>query len=140
MNGNFKSFYKNKIIDKTLQTKINNGNSTWLIVSDGTIAENQIDKNKPLKLGYDKWTNNNYSNKEFILNKIHEFTNNKAFLNSRNKKINSLIIDKVKLSKNIDFWKYSTILYPIVLSLLIYFMMFFYKQAYLIREFQAKPF
>ena len=129
LNGNFKSFYKNKIIDKTLQTRINKGNSAWLIISDGSVAENQIDKNKPLKLGYDKWTNNNYSNKEFIINKVHEFSNNKLFLNSRNKRINNLIVDKVKLSENIGFWKYSSILYPIVLSLLIYFIIIFYRKT-----------
>ena len=130
LNGNFKSFYKNKIIDKNLETRINKGNSAWLIISDGSIAENQIDKNKPLKLGYDKWTNNNYSNKEFIINKVHEFTINKAFINSRNKTINNLLVDKVKLSENIDFWKYSSILYPIVLSLFIYFILIFYRKTF----------
>ena len=121
---------ENKIIDKTLETRINKGNSAWLIISDGSIAENQIDKNKPLKLGYDKWTNNNYSNKEFIINKVHEFTINKAFINSRKKTINNLLVDKVKLSENIDFWKYSSILYPIVLSLFIYFILIFYRKTF----------
>ncbi len=130
LNGNFKSFYKNKIVDQTLQKRINEGNSKWLIISDGNLAENQIDKNKPLKLGYDKWTNNNYSNKEFIINKVHELTNNKAFLNSRKKRINNLLVDKVKLEENLNFWKYSSILYPIILSLLIYSIMILYRKNF----------
>ena len=86
--------------------EIDKGNSKWLIISDGTIFENQIEKNKPLKLGYDKWTNNIYSNKEFIINKIHEFSNNKTYLNSRNKKINKILVDKIKLIENLDFWRF----------------------------------
>ena len=100
------------------------------LLRDRNLAENQIDKNKPLKLGYDKWTNNNYSNKEFIINKVHELTNNKAFLNSRKKRINNLLVDKVKLEENLNFWKYSSILYPIILSLLIYSIMILYRKNF----------
>ena len=77
-----------------------------------------------------KWTNNNYSNKEFIINKVHELTNNKAFLNSRKKRINNLLVDKVKLEENLNFWKYSSILYPVILSLLIYSIMILYRKNF----------
>jgi len=128
LKGNFKSFYENKIIGQNSKNKIDNGKSKWLIISDGTIAENQIDKNKPLKLGYDKWTNNNYSNKEFLINKIHEFLNNKTFLNSRNKKINKILVDKIKLIENLDFWRFSSIVYPFIFSLILYSLATLYRK------------
>ena len=128
LSGNFKSFYKNKIIGQNLKNKIDKGDSKWLIISDGTIFENQIDKNKPLKLGYDKWTNNNYSNKEFIINKIHEFLNNTTYLNSKNKKINTILVDKIKLIENLDFWRFSSIAYPFIFSLILYSLATLYRK------------
>ena len=86
---------------QNIKNKIDNGNSQWLIISDGNIAENQIEKNKPLKLGYDKWTNNSYSNKEFLLNKIHEFSNNKSLLNSQSKKIINTLSQNIEGISNI---------------------------------------
>ena len=35
------------------------------------LTENQNDKGKPLALGYDKWTNNFYANRDLIMNSIH---------------------------------------------------------------------
>ena len=128
LSGDFISFYKNKIIKQNLKTKINSGNSKWLIISDGNIAENQIKKNKPLKLGYDKWTNNSYSNKEFIINKVHEFSNNETFLSSRNKKFNKILVDKIKLDENLNFWRVSSILYPFIFSLFLYTLTTLYRK------------
>jgi len=128
LRGNFSSFYKNKLVSNTIKNKIDNGNSEWLIISDGNIAENQIDRNKPLKLGYDKWTNNSYSNKEFLINKIHEFSDNKSLLNSQSKKINSIIVNKIKVKEKIDFWRFSSIIYPFILPYLLYFLMTFYRK------------
>ena len=128
LSGNFKSFYKNKIIGQNSKSKIDKGNSKWLIISDGTIFENQIEKNKPLKLGYDKWTNNIYSNKEFIINKIHEFSNNKTYLNSRNKKINKILVDKIKLIENLDFWRFFSIVYPFIFSFILYSIASLYRK------------
>ena len=128
LSGNFKSFYKNKIIGQNSKGKIDKGNSKWLIISDGTIFENQIEKNKPLKLGYDKWTNNIYSNKEFIINKIHEFSNNKTYLNSRNKKINKILVDKIKLIENLDFWRFFSIFYPFIFSFILYSIASLYRK------------
>jgi len=128
LSGNFKSFYINKIIKQNLKNKINSGNSKWLIISDGNIAENQIDKNKPLKLGYDKWTNSSYSNKEFIINKVHQFSNNQTFLSSRNKKFNKILIDKIKLDENLNFWKFSSIFYPFISSLFLYTLSALYRK------------
>ena len=56
-----------------------------VIISDGNIAENQIDKGIPLSLGYDKWTNNFYSNRAWIVNVIHFLAGNKNYLITKGK-------------------------------------------------------
>ncbi|MBK77726.1 MAG: gliding motility-associated ABC transporter substrate-binding protein GldG [Flavobacteriaceae bacterium] len=129
LSGNFVSFYKNKTVGQKIKNKIYEGVSKWLIISDGNIAENQIDKNKPLKLGYDKWTNNSYSNKEFLITKIHEFSDNKSLLNPKSKKINRFEVDKFKLNKNLNFWRFSLIIYPFFISSLLYLLMTLYLKS-----------
>src|SRR5699024_7965437 len=42
-----------------------------LVVSDGSIIKNQMDGERPLELGFDKWTNAFYGNKEFLLNGVN---------------------------------------------------------------------
>ncbi len=57
-----------------------NGISKLVLISDGQFGENQLENNKPLELGYDKWTNNFYSNKKFLMNIVH-YLIDKNFIN-----------------------------------------------------------
>ena len=58
------------------------GKFEMVIISDGNIAENQINKGIPLSLGYDKWTNNFYSNRAWIVNVIHFLAGNKNLISA----------------------------------------------------------
>ena len=57
------------------------------------MAENQLDKGNPLELGYDKWTNNYYGNKDFLKNCIHYLMNDNSLLNIRNKDVSLRMLD-----------------------------------------------
>ena len=57
--------------EKTFQSE-GKLNTKMIVVSDGDIIRNQLDKNyQPLELGYDKWTNKLYGNKEFLMNCVN---------------------------------------------------------------------
>ena len=70
LEGKFHSVYENRVLpfaEKTFQTE--GKNNKMIVVSDGDIIKNQLDKKfQPLELGYDKWTNKMYANKEFLMN------------------------------------------------------------------------
>ena len=63
------------------------------------LQKTKLTKGSPLSLGYDKWTNNYYSNKDLIINSIHYLVNNneRLLLRDKNLKVNTL--DKIKIKK-----------------------------------------
>lgn len=87
LEGNFESIYKNRIHPFEWKGFRSSGNAKWVVFSDGNLAENQIEKNHPLPLGYDKWTNTSADNKTLLKNTIHFLTNQQRLLSIRLKKI-----------------------------------------------------
>ena len=116
--GKQKSLFTNRIKPFNLENEISYGLVKSIIFSDGNIAENQIDKGSPLSLGYDKWTNNYYSNKDLIINSIHYLVNNsdRLILRDKNLKVNSL--DKIKIKKYASLWKWFMLIIPLLIGLL----------------------
>ena len=113
--GKQKSLFTNRIKPFNLENEISYGLVKSIIFSDGNIAENQIDKGSPLSLGYDKWTNNYYSNKDLIINSIHYLVNNsdRLILRDKNLKVNSL--DKIKIKKYASLWKWFMLIIPFLI-------------------------
>lgn len=116
--GRQKSLFTNRIKPFNLKNEINYGLVKLIIFSDGNIAENQVDKGFPLSLGYDKWTNNYYSNKDLIINSIHYLVNNneRLLLRDKNLKVNTL--DKIKIKKYGSFWKWFMLIIPLLIGLI----------------------
>lgn len=98
------------------------------VFSDGNMAENQIDKGKPLELGYDKWTNNLYANKPLLINTIHYLMNEKDRLLLRAKTIRLAFLDPLKIA---DMRRLTTQLafgLPLFFLLLFGFVMFHWRR------------
>lgn len=104
--GLFESAYKNRIRpDKITDSKLKNGESEMIIIGDGELAENQIEKNIALELGYDKWTNNFYSNKNFLIDCVHYLMKNESLLKIKNKETNIGLLSESKVLADGFFWK-----------------------------------
>ena len=86
-----------------------------IIFSDGTLAENQLEKGNPLVLGYDKWTNNFYDNKVFLKNSIHYLMNDHELLKIRNKSISIPIFDLESVSQKSNRWRITLLILPLLL-------------------------
>ncbi len=112
------SLFKNRIKPFKFNGNMEKGKFEMVIISDGNIAENQIDNGIPLSLGYDKWTNNFYSNKAWIVNVIHFLADNKNYLSTKGKKWNFAFFDISKINKFGSFWKWSLILFPYIIGIL----------------------
>ena len=111
------SLFKNRIKPFKFNGNMEKGKFEMVIISDGNIAENQIDKGIPLSLGYDKWTNNFYSNRAWIVNVIHFLAGNKNYLSTKGKKWNFAFFDISKINKFGSFWKWSLILLPFIIGI-----------------------
>ncbi len=120
MEGQFHSVYENRVLPfKDPSFKNTGKNSKMIVISDGDVIKNQLDKNfQPLELGYDKWTNNLYANKEFMMNCVNYLLDDNGLINIRSKEVDLPILDKEKVHANYTQSQVITVAVPIVILLI----------------------
>ncbi len=120
LEGPFHSMYENRVLPFKDATFKNSGKANKMIViSDGDVIKNQLDKNlQPLELGYDKWTNNLYANKEFMMNCVNYLLDDNGLINIRSKEVDLPILDKEKVVTDYTYSQVVTVAVPIVILLL----------------------
>lgn len=120
LEGQFHSVYENRILAfKDSDFKNTGKESKQIIISDGDVIKNQLDKNmQPMELGYDKWTNNLYANKEFMMNCVNYLLDDNGLINIRSKEVDLPILDKEKVYANYTQSQVVTVAVPIVILLL----------------------
>ncbi|MGB2165533.1 MAG: hypothetical protein ACPHYH_06780, partial [Flavobacteriaceae bacterium] len=91
------------------------GQSQLMVFSSGSVAENQVDKGNPLELGYDKWTNNFYSNKIFLQQTVHYLMDNHKLLKLQNKSVELPQLDFQKVKLQSGFLKILMLFIPFMI-------------------------
>jgi ABC-2 type transport system permease protein len=116
LEGNFNSAYKNRVkpFESSLY-KENSTNNKMIVISDGDVAKNQILKGKPTDLSRDKWTNQQFGNKDFLLNAVDYLLDDTGLIELRNKTLKINILDKQKAFKERFFWQFINIVLPLLL-------------------------
>jgi ABC-2 type transport system permease protein len=115
LEGNFTSAYKNRVKPFELEAFQEQGlPSKMIVVSDGDIIKNQLQQGRPLALGFDKWTGQQYGNKEFLLNAVNYLLNDDGLINIRSKEIKLVFINQEKLAKSRVYWQILNVLGPLV--------------------------
>ncbi|WNM17764.1 gliding motility-associated ABC transporter substrate-binding protein GldG [Flavobacterium capsici] len=120
LEGKFHSAFENRVLAFKDSTFKNSGNDNKMIViSDGDVIKNQLDKNgQPLELGFDKWTNNLYANKEFMLNCVNYLLDDNGLINIRSKEVNLPMLDTKKVYDEYTFSQVITVGLPLVVLLI----------------------
>ncbi|MDO5607036.1 MAG: gliding motility-associated ABC transporter substrate-binding protein GldG [Capnocytophaga sp.] len=120
LEGEFTSMYKNRVTPIDLPSQKEQSVPTKMILlSDGDFIRNDISNNAPLELGYDKWTNNFYDNKAFLLNSLNYLFDETGLLALRNKKVQLAFLDKEKVAETQNSWKVKSLLIPLLILMLI---------------------
>ena len=118
--GAFTSAYKNRIPPfKANSAKLEGKQNAMIVVADGDIIKNQLRNGKPLPLGYDKWTNNFYGNKEFLLNCVNYLLNDSGLINIRSKKVVIPLLDTKKIAEEKTKWQSIIIGIPLIIITLL---------------------
>lgn len=129
LEGEFSSVYTNRIKPFKIENDKSNGVSTKMIViSDGSLIKNQLRGNRPLELGFDKWTNTFYGNKEFLLNSVNYLLDDSGLINIRTKKIAIPFLDSQKTAEKRGLWQLVNLLLPLVILAIFGFIYNYYRK------------
>ncbi len=116
--GEFNSVYSNRIKPFTLKKNINKSLPTKMIViGDGDVIKNDVIRNVPQELGFDRWTGQTYGNKEFLLNAVNYLLDDNGLINIRSKEIAVAFLNQQKIALEKTKWQVVNLLLPLVLLL-----------------------
>lgn len=127
LEGKFKSVYANRLAPENIITGgkkpiKQSENTKMLVVADGSIALNSLQGfasgYEPLPLGYDKYMKMQFGNNDFMLNAVNYLADDGDWMQLRNKKISLRILDKEKVARNGEFWKWFCITVPVLLLII----------------------
>ena len=116
LEGRFNSAYKNRTKPfDTPNFKPESNPNKMVVIADGDIGKNQILKGKPHDLALDKWTGEQFGNKEFLINTIAYLLDDSGLINLRNKTLQINLLDKQKAYTEKSFWQLINIGIPLIL-------------------------
>ena len=116
LEGTFTSMYNNRVLPFKDHKFLNKSVPTKMIViSDGDVIKNQLDKGAPIELGFDKYTGQYFGNKEFILNTVNYLLDDNGLINIRSKDVTLPMLDKQSVHDNYNQTQMLTVALPIVL-------------------------
>ncbi|WP_147678538.1 gliding motility-associated ABC transporter substrate-binding protein GldG [Algibacter pacificus] len=128
LEGEFPSVYSNRIkpfkldndMDKSLATKM-------VIIADGDVIKNDVVKNIPQELGFDRWTGKNYGNKEFLLNTVNYLLDDNGLINIRSKEIAVAFLNQQKIAAEKTKWQLINTLLPLALLVIFSFIFNYFR-------------
>lgn len=116
LEGEFNSAYKNRLKPfKTKHYKEKSSLNKMVVIADGDVGKNQLLKGKPFDLARDKWTNQQFGNKDFLLNTIDYLLDDFGLIQLRNKSLQIRMLDKQKAFRERSFWQFLNIAMPLLL-------------------------
>lgn len=95
-------------------------NNSMIVISDGDVIRNQRKQStgEIFPLGYDRYTNQQFGNKRFILNCLDYLCDDSGIIEVRAKEIKLRLLDKGKLKSQRTQWQIINLAAPIALLLL----------------------
>lgn len=112
LEGKFESLYKNHLDpriakDSAIGFKEDGVETKMIVIADGDAIRNDIDyrSQKALPLGYDKYTNQTYGNKNFLLNCINYLCDDSGLIGVRARELTLRLLDKKKLKNERLKWQ-----------------------------------
>ncbi|MDR4988989.1 MAG: gliding motility-associated ABC transporter substrate-binding protein GldG [Bacteroidales bacterium] len=124
LEGTFESLYRNRIppdvqLPDSFQRRDSSETAAMIVVADGDIIRNQFGSDgRPLPLGFDRYTGQQFGNMDFILNAVNYLTDDSGIISSRVKEIRLRLLDGQRLHNNLVVVQLANTLLPVLILLL----------------------
>lgn len=137
LEGEFTSVFKGRLTQqflsatdsvKSLQFKAQSPSSKMIVIADGDILKNDVERGQALPLGFDRATKTNFGNKNFIVNALEYLVDDNNLLQTRNKEIKLRQLNAVKVREEKTFWQNLNVVLPSVLIILFGIIYFYWRK------------
>ncbi len=125
MEGEFTSHYKNRLPPEFINNNVfkvydkSQVPTKMIVVADGDCARNVVKlkdgKYMSQPLGYDQYTNTTFGNREFLLNCVNFLLDDSGVMALRNREVKVRMLDRIKLSKELLFWRLFNVGLPVLI-------------------------
>jgi len=116
LEGNIKSAYKQRVKPFSYKEHIDDSSqSKMIVISDGDMIANGVSNGKPQELGLNRWTQETYGNKEFLLNAINYLLDDTGLIQIRSKEISLRYLNKQKAFENRTYWQLVNTIAPLLI-------------------------
>ena len=134
LEGEFTSVYKNRVKPfKISGDKSESPFTKMIVIADGDVIKNELGRNGPQELGFDRWNGQTYGNKEFLLNAVNYLLDDDGLINIRSKEVAVAFLDNKKTAAEKGKWQIVNIALPLVfLAIFGWLFNYFRKKKYAI--------
>jgi ABC-2 type transport system permease protein len=138
LEGKFNSLYSNRLAKAKADSlaavgqpfrNAGNENGKMIVISDADIVSNVVtQKEGPLTMGQNQFTQYTYANRDFILNCIEYLTNPSGILETRGKDFTLRLLDPKKVDSSKSMWQVLNIVIPMSVIVLFGFVYQFIRR------------
>jgi len=126
LEGEFNSLFENRVPPEIAEAPevgflAKSSKTQMIVVADGDIIKNQLQPGTiaktPLPLGYDKYTGQQFGNKDFILNAVNYLCDDSGLLSVRSREVKLRSLDGARVEAERTKWQLINTLVPVLLVL-----------------------
>ena len=125
LEGTFPSAFENRVSEELLSGMSQLGMdfkpasvpTRMIVTSDGDIAANfvrDVEKKQTLPLGFNRFENVTYANKDFIINAIEYLIEPNGVIEARSKEVKLRLLDTVRAKADLNFWRGLNLAAPLI--------------------------
>ncbi len=121
LEGNFESLYRNRMAPEVqmpvgFDRRDSSVHAAMIVVADGDIIRNQFGSDgRPLPLGFDRYTGQQFGNADFILNAVNYLTDDSGIISARAKDIRPRLLNRQMLNMDITAIQLVNTILPVLL-------------------------
>lgn len=122
LEGDFTSLFLNQytsdlqsLLDKQgVEFRGKSYKNKMIVIADGDVIANDLDsKGSVIPLGYDRYGQQQYANKDFILNCVEYLVDDNNLIEARNREVKMRLLDKAQLTEKKELWQFLNFAIPV---------------------------
>jgi ABC-2 type transport system permease protein len=125
LEGKFESVFNNRIppqLEESLEIafKAESDPTKMIVVASGSVIKNHVQRNtgRYMPLGFDRYTQEIYGNKTFILNAVNYLCDDSGLIGARSKELKLRLLDTTSIKDERSYWQFLNTVLPVALVII----------------------